>query len=249
MRELVRTNDPVLISAIEALLKGAGIRIMVLDQNMSVLEGSLGMLPRARPGGRRLRAARRGRCCRTPGSAMSCAPMGTEHVALETSDDAVLGGRLRLRQPLRGHRVGHDAILLAAATGARAGEQAVDLGAGVGAAGLALAVRVAGLEVTLVEIDPALCALAADNARRNGLGDRVRRARARCRPRRSACRPGLAAGERRPRADESAVQRCQPAERLARCAPPARSRGRARYAAALGREPRRGCCGPAACSR
>ena len=52
---------------------------------------------------------------------------------LETSEDAVLGGRLRLRQPLSGHRVGHDAILLAAATGGRAGEHAVDLGAGVGA--------------------------------------------------------------------------------------------------------------------
>lgn len=46
MRELVRTNDAVLISAIEALLNGAGIKCLVLDQNMSVLEGSLGMLPR-----------------------------------------------------------------------------------------------------------------------------------------------------------------------------------------------------------
>jgi Putative prokaryotic signal transducing protein len=46
MREIVRTNDMVLITAIEALLKGAGIRHTVLDQNMSVLEGSLGMLPR-----------------------------------------------------------------------------------------------------------------------------------------------------------------------------------------------------------
>jgi hypothetical protein len=46
MRELVRTNDLVLISAIEALLRGAGIEYVVLDQNMSVLEGSLGMLPR-----------------------------------------------------------------------------------------------------------------------------------------------------------------------------------------------------------
>jgi Putative prokaryotic signal transducing protein len=46
MREIVRTNDPVLISAIEALLQGAGIRHMVLDQNMSVLDGSIGMLPR-----------------------------------------------------------------------------------------------------------------------------------------------------------------------------------------------------------
>ena len=46
MREIVRTNDAVLITAIEALLKGANIPHMVLDQNMSVLEGSLGILPR-----------------------------------------------------------------------------------------------------------------------------------------------------------------------------------------------------------
>ena len=46
MRELVRTNNAVLITAIEALLKAADIPSMVLDQHMSVLEGSLGMLPR-----------------------------------------------------------------------------------------------------------------------------------------------------------------------------------------------------------
>jgi hypothetical protein len=46
MRELVRTNDAVLISAIEALLKGARIDHLVVDQNMSVLEGSIGIFPR-----------------------------------------------------------------------------------------------------------------------------------------------------------------------------------------------------------
>ena len=46
MRELIRTNNAVLISAIEALLKAAGIPHVVLDQHMSVLEGSLGILPR-----------------------------------------------------------------------------------------------------------------------------------------------------------------------------------------------------------
>jgi hypothetical protein len=46
MREIVRTNDAVLISAIEALLKGAYIPYTVLDQNMSVMEGSIGLLPR-----------------------------------------------------------------------------------------------------------------------------------------------------------------------------------------------------------
>lgn len=46
MREIVRTNDAVLVSAIDALFKSAHIDHMVLDQNMSVLEGSLGVLPR-----------------------------------------------------------------------------------------------------------------------------------------------------------------------------------------------------------
>jgi Putative prokaryotic signal transducing protein len=46
MREIVRTNDVVLITAIEALLTGANIRHIVLDRNMSVLEGSIGLLPR-----------------------------------------------------------------------------------------------------------------------------------------------------------------------------------------------------------
>ncbi|HET7848227.1 MAG TPA: DUF2007 domain-containing protein [Pseudolabrys sp.] len=46
MREILRTNDAVLVSAVVALLDAAGIRNMVLDQNMSVLEGSLGVLPR-----------------------------------------------------------------------------------------------------------------------------------------------------------------------------------------------------------
>lgn len=94
--------------------------------------------------------------------------------AADTSQNAVLGGRLQLRQPLRGHRVGHDAILLAAATGGRAGERAVDLGAGVGGAGLALAVRVADIDVTLIEIDAGLCALAAGNVALNGMDKRAR---------------------------------------------------------------------------
>jgi len=91
----------------------------------------------------------------------------------DTTEDAVLGGRLVLRQQRRGHRFGHDAILLAAATDARAGERACELGAGVGAAGLALAHRVGGLGVTLVEIDPALATLARENAVRNQLSDCV----------------------------------------------------------------------------
>ena len=92
---------------------------------------------------------------------------------VDVSDDAVLGGRLRLLQPRTGHRFGHDAILLAAAVSATAGECAVELGSGVGAAGLALAARIPGLSVSLVEIDARLAELARENARRNGLADRV----------------------------------------------------------------------------
>lgn len=46
MRELIRTNDAVLVSAVVALLESAGIRPLVFDQNMSVLEGSIGIFPR-----------------------------------------------------------------------------------------------------------------------------------------------------------------------------------------------------------
>ena len=46
MIELLRSNDPVLISFAEALLKEAGIDHATVDQNMSVVEGSLGILPR-----------------------------------------------------------------------------------------------------------------------------------------------------------------------------------------------------------
>jgi hypothetical protein len=46
VHELVRTNNAVLITAIEALLKAADIPHVVLDRHMSVLEGSLGILPR-----------------------------------------------------------------------------------------------------------------------------------------------------------------------------------------------------------
>src|ERR671936_1368368 len=110
----------------------------------------------------------RAHCWRTPVSDTSFARMPAE-----VTEDAVLGGKLRLKQPSAGHRVGHDAILLAAACPARAGERVVDLGAGVGAAGLALALRVADIEVALVEVDAALARLAAQNVQLNGLSARV----------------------------------------------------------------------------
>ena len=85
------------------------------------------------------------------------------------TEDAFLGGQLRLRQPKSGHRAGHDALLLAAATPARSGDRVIEFGAGIGAAGLALARRVAGLDLVLVEIDSDLAHLARDNAASNAI--------------------------------------------------------------------------------
>src|SRR5580692_6138989 len=111
----------------------------------------------------------RGSFSKRRASRTSSGPMGAEHA--HVTEDAVLGGRLVLRQPRKGHRVGHDAILLAAGCSVRAGERLIELGAGVGAAGLAVARRVEDL--TMIEIDPALAAMARDNAERNGLAGRT----------------------------------------------------------------------------
>jgi tRNA1(Val) A37 N6-methylase TrmN6 len=89
--------------------------------------------------------------------------------ATEVTEDAFLGGRLRLRQRKSGHRAGHDAMLLAAATPATPGNRVVDFGAGVGAAGLAVARRVATIDLVLVEVDAALAALARANAAANAI--------------------------------------------------------------------------------
>ena len=89
------------------------------------------------------------------------------------TEDKWLGGRLTLLQPKRGHRVGTDAALLVAAAGARQG-RVVDVGAGVGAVGLALAQRSESASADLVEIDPELAALAERNAALNGLAARTR---------------------------------------------------------------------------
>lgn len=93
--------------------------------------------------------------------------------ALSLTDDALLDGQLRLRQPRDGFRVAVDSVLLAAATPAVAGDRVMEPGCGAGGAALCLARRVAGCHVTGIEIQPALARLAEDNARRNGLAGRV----------------------------------------------------------------------------
>ncbi|WP_353181099.1 methyltransferase [Bosea sp. (in: a-proteobacteria)] len=89
-------------------------------------------------------------------------------------EDRLLDGRLILRQPRKGHRAGSDAVLLAAALPALGEGRLLDIGAGVGTVGLAAALAEPRLRVTLLERDPELAALAAENAALNGMDARVR---------------------------------------------------------------------------
>ena len=94
--------------------------------------------------------------------------------ARDPSEDALLDGRLRLRQPAAGYRTAIDPVFLAAAVPAGPGCRALDLGCGVGAAGLCLLARAPGAFVTGLELQPALAELARDNAALNGFAERMR---------------------------------------------------------------------------
>jgi tRNA1(Val) A37 N6-methylase TrmN6 len=92
---------------------------------------------------------------------------------IETTEDTLLGGRVRLLQPARGYRVAIDPVLLAAALPAALRGRVADLGCGVGAAALCAAVRLADARVVGIERDPAIADLARQNVARNDLTPRV----------------------------------------------------------------------------
>lgn len=97
--------------------------------------------------------------------------------APELTDDAFLGGALSILQLRSGYRAGLDAVMLAAAIpDAKGGRplRVLDIGAGVGTAGLCLARRLPSAEVVLLEREQQLAELAAENIRRNNLAGRVR---------------------------------------------------------------------------
>ena len=89
------------------------------------------------------------------------------------TEDSVLNGKVRLRQPLDGYRAGLDAALLAAACDAKAGERVLDVGCGVGAALLAAAARNPDCAFVGVERDEAAREFAAQNIALNGMEGRV----------------------------------------------------------------------------
>lgn len=91
------------------------------------------------------------------------------------TDDAFLGGALNILQPRSGYRAGLDAVMLAAAVPQTSAGHArvLDVGAGVGTAGLCLARRFSSAHVTLLERETALAQLARENVARNDLSTRV----------------------------------------------------------------------------
>ncbi len=91
----------------------------------------------------------------------------------ETTEDAILGGRLRIRQPARGYRVNVDTLLLAAAVEAPAGARLAEAGCGVGAALLSVALRASDARLLGIERDTNMAALARENVALNAMSERV----------------------------------------------------------------------------
>lgn len=88
-------------------------------------------------------------------------------------EDGFLGGRLRLAQPAQGYRAGADAVMLAAACPARAGQSVLELGCGAGVALLCLGARVPDLALTGLELQSGYADLARQNARANAIPARI----------------------------------------------------------------------------
>jgi tRNA1(Val) A37 N6-methylase TrmN6 len=91
----------------------------------------------------------------------------------EITQDLLLGGRVHLAQPARGHRAGTDAVLLAASAPVRPGDVVVDVGAATGAVGLMAAAREKDARFVFVERDPDLADLCRRNCRDNDVQGEV----------------------------------------------------------------------------
>ena len=96
---------------------------------------------------------------------------------LEVTHDHLLAEQVQITQPKTGYRVGSDAVLAAASLTAARG-RVLDLGAGVGGISLCIAKRLDGVQITAVEIDPVIAALADHNVGVNGVDKQVRVVRA-----------------------------------------------------------------------
>lgn len=162
MKELVRTNDPVRISWLTAVLADGGIEAIVLDNHTSILEGQIGAIPR------RIMVVDEDFL-----AAKGLLASAERELNADATSDALLDGRVLLQQPVEGYRVAIDPVLLAASIAGEAGQHILDVGSGVGAASLCCAWRLSETAVTGLEIQAPLVELAQSNAERNGFGTAV----------------------------------------------------------------------------
>jgi tRNA1(Val) A37 N6-methylase TrmN6 len=95
------------------------------------------------------------------------------HLTTGIVENALLGGRVRLRQPAKGYRAGMDAALLAAAVSGKPGERLIEAGCGAGGALMQIAARYPEMAVVGLERDPAMADLARENAALNGVSASV----------------------------------------------------------------------------
>lgn len=100
-------------------------------------------------------------------------PMAPAAVPHSLTEDAFLGGRLRILQPEKGYRAGIDAVFLAASIPCAAGETIFEAGIGTGVAALCTIVRNPSIHVTGIEIASRYAMLCEENAKRNGFGHSV----------------------------------------------------------------------------
>jgi tRNA1(Val) A37 N6-methylase TrmN6 len=89
------------------------------------------------------------------------------------TEDAILGGLVRIRQPARGYRVNADTVLLAAAIEANAGMRVMEAGCGVGAASIIVAARNENVGLLAVERDQNMAAIARENVALNAMSARI----------------------------------------------------------------------------
>lgn len=168
MKEILRTNDAVLLSWAQAALADAGIDAIVLDTHTSILEGSIAAIQQRlmvtdadyADAVRHLDAARDGL-------------RGIDRGGPEVTHDALLGGRISFRQPAQGYRAAIDPVLLAASLPADFRGRVADLGCGAGAAALCLAARLPAVSIVGIERDPQLADLARQNVADNAMTARV----------------------------------------------------------------------------
>jgi tRNA1(Val) A37 N6-methylase TrmN6 len=96
-----------------------------------------------------------------------------DQVEAGLTEDAMLGGKIRLQQPKEGFRAAIDTVLLAAAVPAKTGQCVLETGTGSGAAALCLAHRVEGVHITGIDINPRMVSLADANIQLNQMAEKI----------------------------------------------------------------------------